>query len=94
MIPATAMVSGTALPASRGSFMSIVSCVQQLSSAVSSYLAGLIVTTDSSGRLANYPVVGYIAIGFTFVAIYLSRKIHSIEGKDAPNAMEVASLDH
>ncbi len=82
MIPATALVSGTAKPQSRGSFMSIVSCVQQLSSAASSYIAGLIVTTSPSGRLANYPIVGYIAIVFTFVAIFLSKRIEVIEGGD------------
>ncbi|WP_415063776.1 MFS transporter [Bdellovibrio sp.] len=79
MIPATALVSGTAMPQNRGSFMSIVSCVQQLSSAVSSYIAGLIVTTGPQGHLDNYNVVGYVAVVFTFVAIYLSRRIHAIE---------------
>lgn len=80
MIPATALVSGTAKPQNRGSFMSIVSCVQQLSSAASSYIAGLIVTTSSTGHLDNYAVVGYIAIAFTFVAIFLSRRIEATEG--------------
>ncbi|WP_374027250.1 MFS transporter [Bdellovibrio bacteriovorus] len=80
MIPATALVSGTAKPQNRGSFMSIVSCVQQLSSAVSSYIGGLIVTTGANGRLEHYPVVGYIAIAFTFVAIFLSRRIEAVEG--------------
>lgn len=79
MIPATALVSGTALSQTRGSFMSIVSCVQQLSAALSSYITGLIVTRDPAGHLVNYPVVGYIAIVFTFVAIFLSRKIYAIE---------------
>ncbi|MEN0058681.1 MAG: MFS transporter, partial [Bdellovibrio sp.] len=73
MIPATALVSGTAMPQNRGSFMSIVSCVQHLSSALSSYIAGLIVTTGTHGRMEGYNVVGYVAIGFTFIAIYLSR---------------------
>lgn len=79
MIPGTALVSGTAQPQYRGSFMSIVSCVQQLASAISSYIAGLIVTTGPTGKLENYPIVGYVAVVFTFVAIYLSRKIHAIE---------------
>ncbi|XGC79474.1 MFS transporter [Bdellovibrio bacteriovorus] len=80
MIPATALVSGTAQPHNRGSFMSIVSCVQQLSAALSSYIAGWIVSSTPSGGLKNYEVVGYVAVIFTFVAIYLSKKIHSIEG--------------
>lgn len=94
MVPATALVSGTALPQTRGSFMSIVSSAQQLSSALSSYIAGWIVTSDSAGHLMNYPIVGYVAIGFTFVAIFLSRRIMAIEGEDAPNKTEVAVLEH
>lgn len=79
MIPATALVSGTSLPQNRGSFMSIVSCVQQMAAAISSYLAGIIITTDASGHLVNYNIVGYVAVVFTFVAIYLSRRIQTIE---------------
>ncbi|WP_413942671.1 MFS transporter [Bdellovibrio sp. HCB-162] len=86
MIPATALVSGTSLPQNRGSFMSIVSCVQQMAAAVSSYIAGLIITTGPNGHLDNYNVVGYIAVVFTFVAIYLSRRIHAIES--APTKAE------
>ncbi len=79
MIPASALVSGTALPQNRGSFMSIASCVQQLAAAASSYIAGLIIVESADGKLLNYEWVGYIAIAFSFVAIYLSRKIVAIE---------------
>lgn len=90
MIPATALVSGTARSQNRGSFMSIVSCVQQLSSAFSSYLAGLIVTTGAQGQLENYEVVGYIAIAFTFVAIFLSRRIEAIENTPSNESIPTA----
>ncbi|MBO9665330.1 MAG: MFS transporter [Bdellovibrio sp.] len=88
MIPATALVSGTASPQHRGSFMSIVSCVQQLSSATASYVAGIIITKGADGRLEHYTTVGYIAIAFTILAIYLSRKIEAIEkGVTPPEAL-------
>lgn len=87
MIPASAMASGTTLPQNRGSFMSIVSCVQQMSSAIASYIAGIIVTkNDSTGRLDHFEVVGYIAVVTTFVAIYLSKQIKTVEGAPAPLA--------
>lgn len=96
MIPASAMVSGTTLPQNRGSFMSIVSCVQQLSSALASYIAGIIIVkNETTGRLDHFEVVGYIAIVTTFVAIYLSSRIGSVEG--APAAAAAAStpvLEH
>lgn len=80
MIPATALVSGTALPQHRGSFMSIVSCVQQLSAAAASYIGGIIVTRGPEGRLLNFNYIGYTAVIFSFVAIYLSRRVQAIEG--------------
>lgn len=94
MIPATALVSGTTSAQHRGSFMSIVSCVQQLSSAFSSYIAGLIITTGPTGRLENYNIVGYVAIGFTFVAIYLSRKIFAVDGPSLPAAAPLETKLH
>lgn len=87
MIPATALVSGTTHPQSRGSFMSIVNCVQQLASATASYIAGIIVTQqEGTGHLDHFENVGYIAIAFTLLAIFLSRNIVAVEqvaGKDA-----------
>ncbi len=91
MIPGTALVSGTASPQYRGSFMSIVNCVQQLSSAVASYIGGLIVTTGPSGRIEHYEVVGYIAVFFTLVAIYLSRQIFSVEGQPLQAEEKIAT---
>ncbi|MDG0816389.1 MFS transporter [Bdellovibrio svalbardensis] len=89
MIPATALVSGTAHSQSRGAFMSIVSCAQQLSSALASYIAGIIVSQKVGGRLENFEYVGYIAIAFTILAIFLSRKIEAVD-RDAP----VPDLSH
>lgn len=82
-IPATTMISGAVDPKTRGSFMSINSCVQQLSSAIASLLAGLIVTKDSHGRLLHYPYVGYIAVASTLLAIVFSRRLKVVDGKVA-----------
>jgi DHA1 family inner membrane transport protein len=89
MIPASAMVSGTSNPQTRGSFMSIVSCVQQLASALASYIAGIMITKDAQGHLINYDWVGYISIATTFVAMYLSTRLETVEAK-APAAPTLA----
>ncbi|UYL07901.1 MFS transporter [Bdellovibrio sp. SKB1291214] len=94
MIPATALVSGTASPQNRGSFMSIVSCVQQLSSALASYIAGIIIVKAPSGRLENYELVGYMSITVTLIAIYLSRKITATEGPQGPATEPVIAEAH
>ncbi|MFP5519467.1 MAG: MFS transporter [Bdellovibrionia bacterium] len=79
MIPASAMVSSTVLPQQRGSFMSLVSSVQNLCSAAASYVAGMLVSKSSTGQLLNYERVGYFAVAFSLVAVYLSTKIKNIE---------------
>ncbi len=72
MVPAMAMVSATASPRFRGSFMSIVASVQQFSSALAAGYAGLIVTRDATGRLQNYSTIGWNAALFTGLAIWMA----------------------
>lgn len=82
MIPATALVTSTVQPQNRGSFMSLVSSTQQFSSAIASYIAGLIVIKSPEGLLLNYPFVGGIALISSVLAILLIRKIQPLEGDD------------
>lgn len=89
MIPATALVSATVQPQNRGSFMSIVSSVQQLTSAVASYLSGIIVTRSSDGHLQGYTTVGYIAVVFTLLGVFLSTRLKTIEGSPVHDPTEV-----
>lgn len=77
MIPANTMVSAVVPASRRGSFMSLVSCVTQLSSAAASFIAGQIVSKGVDGQLLHYDKVGYIAIAFTFLALYLSKDLHT-----------------
>lgn len=74
MVPAMALVSSTATPEYRGSFMSFSSAVQNLSAALASYSGGLIVTFEG-GRFVNYEKVGYVAVFFSLLALFASRKI-------------------
>jgi predicted MFS family arabinose efflux permease len=78
-IPANAMVSSTVEAKNRGSFMSLVSSTQNLSSAIASSLAGAIVFTNSEQKLINYQYVGYFAVFFGLIAVLLSRRILSLE---------------
>jgi hypothetical protein len=41
--------------------MSVNSALQQSSSAFATYVAGLIIHRDATGRLAGYPQAGYVA---------------------------------
>ncbi len=74
-IPAMAIVLATSEPNLRGSFMSIRSAIQQLSSGLASFTAGLIMVDLPDGTYGNYNHVGYLAIIACFASIYLAHKI-------------------
>lgn len=81
MIPAQAIISTAATPAYRGSFLSVLSCVQSLSMAMGSWIAGKIIIQETTGRLSSYSVVGYISIAFGFLALVLFQKIKFLDFK-------------
>ncbi len=74
MVPAMAMVSSTATPQYRGSFMSVSSAVQNLSAALAAYTGGRIVNFEG-GQFLNYHYVGYVAVAFSMLALFVSRRI-------------------
>lgn len=77
MIPAQAFVSSLAPVEQRGSYMSVMSSVQQFSMAAGSFLAGSIVIEGADGRLLNYPIIGYIAMSSSVFALFIAWTIHS-----------------
>lgn len=77
-IPASTIITSTVTPRQRGSFMSINVAVQQISSGLAAYMAGLIIVKDAGGQLQHYNIVGYIAIGFSLIALYVAKNIKSV----------------
>jgi MFS transporter, DHA1 family, inner membrane transport protein len=79
IVTAQAMISEVVKPEQRGSFMSINGSVQQLGSGLASIAAGLIVVTQSSGKIIRYNWVGYLSaailIGSLFLGRFLFREI-------------------
>jgi predicted MFS family arabinose efflux permease len=82
MVPAMALITGTAKPENRGSFLSFNSAVQQLSAGLASFVAGLILAEGVDGKLLNYDIVGYIAIAFSVLCIPLAGRIKVIDTDD------------
>ena len=62
MIPTQALMSAVPEPASRGSFMSVNSSLQQIAGEVASVIAGLIVSQGPDGNLEHFTVLGYILV--------------------------------
>ncbi|MCH7415834.1 MFS transporter [Belliella sp. R4-6] len=79
MVPASALITGTALPENRGSFLSFNSAVQQIAAGMASFVAGLILAETANGELINFNVVGYIAIVFSLLCIPLIRRIKVVD---------------
>jgi DHA1 family inner membrane transport protein len=77
-IPASTIITSTVTPRQRGSFMSINVAVQQISSGIAAYMAGLIIVKDAGGQLQHYNIVGYIAIGFSLIALYVAKNIKPV----------------
>ena len=81
MVPSTTMETAIIKPEVRGSYMSIRSAVQSLTSGLASFLAGVIVTEQPSifdakaKALVNYNYVGIIAVFFSLVSLYIARKL-------------------
>ena len=79
-VPAMTMVTSVVQPESRGSFMSVRSSVQEMALALSSLVAGLIITENGDGSLGNYQYVGYIAIVMSLVAVALAWRLKLADG--------------
>lgn len=86
MVPSTTMETAVIRPEIRGSYMSIRSSVQQLSSGLASFIAGLIITEKASlfgndvKALVNYEYVGLIAVFFSLLSLWVARKLQVAQG--------------
>ena len=63
----------------RGTFMSLVSSVQMLASGAATYGAGLIIDQDAAGKMVHYNVVGYLAVFFGLLAIWLGGRLQRVQ---------------
>lgn len=80
MTPANAMMTAVVRPENRGGFMSLTSAAQQLSAGISAFIAGnIIYQQDVFSKYENYNYIGYIAIGATILAMFLSYRLKNIE---------------
>jgi MFS transporter, DHA1 family, inner membrane transport protein len=79
MITQQAIVSSVVKPEKRGGFMSINSSVQSLASGIGSLMSGFIITELPNGQLANYNIVGFLAMFFLVIGIWLAQKLVQVD---------------
>ena len=94
MVPAVAITTSVTRPQNRGSYMSIDASLRNGAAGISSIIAGLIVVAPEGGPLQNYNYVGYMAVFFTLIGIWLvgSIKPNSSEVKPKSTKPKMPSL--
>jgi len=75
MIPAMAIITSSAQPRLRGTFMSLNATIQSLAMGLATTLAGFIITQDSTGKFIHYQSVGYVAVTANLIAIWFVSRI-------------------
>ena len=91
MIPYQALVASVPEPAKRGSFNAISASIQQLAGGVASLVAGHIVSIAPDGQLQHFPVIGYVLVGTTLIAVALVWRIQQDVQKHAAVAAKASA---
>lgn len=74
-VPGQAMTTQAVASNTRGSFMSLNSCVQSLGSGLASLISGLVTFSDKSFAIHNYNYLGYISIVLILLCIALAYRL-------------------
>lgn len=77
-VPATTLITSVVKAENRGSFMSVRSSINELALALSSFIAGSIITENADGSLNNFLYVGLLAMVMSIIAIFVGRMLRTI----------------
>jgi predicted MFS family arabinose efflux permease len=78
-VPAMALITSSALPRYRGSFMSINAALQQMAIGLAAVIAGIVVGEGDDGALTGYQAAGLIAAFSTGVSMLLAGRLRVAE---------------
>jgi predicted MFS family arabinose efflux permease len=74
-VPAMALVTSSALPSYRGSFMSVNASLQQMAIGLAAVIAGAVVGEANTGQITGYSTAGLIAAASTGISILLVGRL-------------------
>jgi predicted MFS family arabinose efflux permease len=83
MVPAMALITASAEPRWRGSFLSVNSAVQQTAIGLAALLAGALLTRAPNGNLVGFERVGWLAAVATLLSMALAGRLRSGEEETA-----------
>lgn len=72
IVPAQAMMIGSASPRVRGAFMSVNTAVQHLGTGIAPVVAGSLITLTPEGQMTGFPLVGLVAAGAAVISLVLA----------------------
>lgn len=72
-VTAQALLSNVVPTQQRGSFMSFNSSIQSLGTGLASFIAGVLVTADASGKLSGYSNLGWMSIVMLGASLMLAQ---------------------
>jgi predicted MFS family arabinose efflux permease len=75
MVPAMAMLTSSVPPERRGSFLTINSAVQHLSSGLGASVAGMILSKSADGQMIGYGWVGLLGAVTTIGSIFIANQL-------------------
>ena len=91
-VPAMALITSSALPRYRGSFMSVNASLQQMAIGLAAVVAGAVVGEAGTGEITGYSAAGLIAAGATGVSMILVGRLRSAK-EISETALAVDSLE-
>lgn len=77
-VPGQAMITQAVISQTRGSFMSLNSCVQSLGTGLASLISGWITYSDAKFAIHNYNHLGYISVLLIVICIGLSYRLDKL----------------
>jgi hypothetical protein len=70
----------------RGTFMSLVSSMQMLFSGIATLVGGFIITRNPAGQVEHFDLVGYLAVAFGLLTIWVAQHLRVVSATQATGA--------
>jgi predicted MFS family arabinose efflux permease len=84
MVPAMALITASAAPHNRGSFLSVNASVQQSAAGLAAALGGVLLGSGANGTITGFPLVGGLACGAALLSVWLAGRLRpALGGEDA-----------
>jgi len=90
MIPGMALVTSTANPKLRGTFMALNSSVQSAAMGLSAYVGGLIISRDAQGLVQHFWVNSLLGVVATVLSVLLVGRLHLYGSTAAAASVKVS----